>query len=96
VRKIKWPEPETWIIIVCVIVMVLFMAYVLTGCSTIKKAQKMSVMWSNGGCVFIAEGMSVQEAKEMTRDWDFNKCVVKIHGVDTSGNKSPIKLKKEE
>ena len=92
-RSIKWKEPETWIIIVCVIVMVLFMTYVLNGCSTSKQAQKMDIIWHDGKCLLIADGMSATQAKEMMSEWQFRECEIIVEGTESSGS---IKLKKQE
>lgn len=43
----------------------------------------------------MADGMSVKEAKEITRTWNFDECKLDISNLDSSGSKPPIKLKKE-
>ena len=87
-------EPETWILIACAVTFVLFMLYVLTGCSQTKKAEGKKMMWHDGQCLFVAEGLSVTEAKSIMKEWQFKECEVLMKGSTTANGKKP--LEKEE
>ena len=87
-------EPETWILIGCGLAFALFMFYVLTGCSTSKQAQKTDIIWHDGKCLLIADGMSATQAKEMMSEWQFKECEIIVEKSESSGGKKP--LKKEE
>lgn len=80
--KIKWKEPETWIIIACIIVMVLFMAYVLTGCTPHTKGRDLKIIWYDGKCLMVADGMSIEQAKEIKEYWKFEECKVQVSDIE--------------
>ena len=54
----------------------------------------MNVVWHDGKCLLIVDGMSVTQAEEMMAEWQFKECEVVVDSSESSGDKKP--LKKEE
>ena len=52
------------------------------------------MMWHDGKCLFVAEGLSVTEAKSIMKEWQFKECEVLMKGSTTANGKKP--LEKEE
>ena len=65
-------------------VAVLLSGLALAGCASSHKVGEYDILWYDGRCIFHAKGMSVDQAKEMQREWDFEDCDIKIEGFDNS------------
>ena len=62
---------------VCVLVLI-WLAFILTGCSA-KEARDIHVLWvCPGGGVFHASGLSVATGDKIAADWLFTNCEVLI------------------
>jgi hypothetical protein len=53
------------------------MCLMLSGC-TAQKAQNIHFVWSNGRCIMVAEGISIESAKQMSKSWTFEDCKVEM------------------
>ena len=48
----------------------------LSGCTTSQSSSQ--VLWHDGKCLFFVDGISAQQAGEMTKAWEFEPCDVKV------------------
>jgi len=80
---------EDYILAGIAIVLILFIVYWLTGCATSQKIAEYDVLWSDGKCLFHAKGMSIDQAKEMRQQWNFEDCDIKVEGSDDSTPETP-------
>jgi len=84
---------EDYILIAIGVVVMVIIIFAMSGCAS-KKAQKVDVLWHDGRCLLIAEGINAAEAKEITQMWQFKECEIKVSGSDKSnGIKPPMKPK---
>ena len=65
-------------IVLCIVVIL-----VLTGCTKHTKGKSIDVVWhtiSKDGdhCLFVGEGVSVEQAKELKEKWGFSPCEIKV------------------
>ena len=51
----------------------------LVAACTHQRAKNIEVIWASGGCIFIAHGMTLEQAKALKQsDWKFRDCAVEI------------------
>ena len=53
-----------------------FWIILLSGCATSQTATQ--VLWHDGKCLFFVDGISAQQAGEMTKEWEFEPCEIKV------------------
>jgi len=75
-------------VIVCGVAILLIILYFFTGCAKSQKLSNYDVVWSNGKCIFHASGMSIEQAQEMRKKWNFEDCDVEVVSDDSSDGKS--------
>ena len=83
-KGIDWVVVLLWTVIMC------FILYFLSGCSAVKRAQKVDVIWHDGECLLVAEGVSAAQAKTMVESWQFRECDIKISGTEKSNGTKPV------
>jgi len=77
-------EGILWIIMIAIIIGIFNMG----GCAA-KKFSDLDVLWHDGECVFHAKGLSLEQANNMMKDFEFGPCEVKVF--EQSGGKTPPK-----
>ena len=70
----KRPSVEDVIIWGCVLFTLMVMLWLMIGCST--KQTSADVLWHSGNCVLAVEGLSIEQADDILRTWDFKECEV--------------------
>ena len=56
--------------------LILIGGLMLAGCNKSQKAQDLDIIWYDGKCLLVAEGMSIEQAKEIKQDWKFEACKI--------------------
>ena len=50
----------------------------VAGCTPHTKAQNIDLIWHNGQCLLVADGMSIEQAREIHQSWTFEDCKIEI------------------
>ena len=74
----KQLTPEGWIGVWCAILFVLFILYLLTACTPHTRVQDIEIIWHDGECLFVADGMTIEQAKDLQQTWKFEQCKIEI------------------
>ena len=59
----------------------------LGGCAS--NQGKTQVMWHDGKCLFFVDGITGQQAGEISKVWDFEPCEIKVDSELRGGQGSP-------
>ena len=78
-KGIDWVVVVLWVAIMCILL------YFLTACAKSQKISSYDVLWSDGKCIFHAEGMTLEQAQDLRKNWNFQNCDVEVDMSD--GNK---------
>jgi outer membrane murein-binding lipoprotein Lpp len=49
----------------------------IAGCAS-QKISDYDVLWSDGKCLFHAKGMSLEQAQNLQKKWDFESCNIEV------------------
>ncbi len=74
-----WWERMSKTLHICMLVVALLIILLLLclgGCASTQQATQ--VLWHDGNCLFFVDGVSAQQAVEMTKDWEFEPCEIKL------------------
>ena len=67
---------DDWILLIAGVSLILFVLWLLTGCGA-KELADTKILWSeNADCLLYVEGVSAQQAKDITRDMSLKDCDV--------------------
>ena len=77
-KGIDWVIVLLWTIIMCILL------YFFTGCAKSQKVSNYDVLWSDGKCIFHANGMTIEQAQELRKKWNFEDCDVEVQADDGS------------
>ena len=79
--RVKWSDWrfEDKLLAVIFTVMALLLLWILAGCTNSKKAESLEILWHSDACLLIAQGLSIEEAQNLQRDWDFSECNVEVN-----------------
>ena len=72
-------------VIVCGVAIILIILYFLTGCAKTQKIAEYDVLWSDGKCIFHAKGMTIEQAQDLRKHWNFENCDVQVEASDNAG-----------
>ena len=78
-KGIDWVVVLLWTVIMC------FILYFLTGCAKTQKIAEYDVLWSDGKCIFHAKGMTIEQAQDLRKHWNFENCDVQVKASDNAG-----------
>ena len=78
---------EDVIIWFCVAVVLVVMLYFITGCSA-RHGTKIDVIWHDGQCLLIVNGINVDEAAKTLEEWQLRECEIEL-GKQRSGYFNP-------
>ena len=76
---------EDWLVIVCGVGIILIILYFLTGCAKTQKIADYDILWSDGTCILHARGMSIEQAQDLQKEWNFENCDVQVETSDNVG-----------
>ncbi len=79
----KWDRVD-WMIVFVLVVLLFIMFLVLPACAS-RQVLKTHVVWSDGKCLLVLDGVSIEEAKDLSKEWNFTECDVNI--TNTEGAK---------
>ena len=54
-------------------------AVLLSGCQQAQTATDATVIYGNGGCLFIVDGLSLEKLDEKQERWEFEDCKVSVN-----------------
>jgi hypothetical protein len=75
--------------IIVMLIIAFWLAALLGGCA-VKKADKIGLIWAEGAdCLLVADGLNVQEAQEIRKDWEFGDCKIGVNESSGQGEKKP-------
>ena len=49
----------------------------LTGCTS-QKVSDLDIIWHDGECLLVADGLSAEQAEQLGREWSFKACEVTV------------------
>ena len=67
---------ENWILLACGVALLIWLAYILTGCSVME--QSAAKFRYSDGCYMELEMVGQDSAKEILKDFDFKPCEAKV------------------
>ena len=78
-----------WFHVMMLIVAMLFILLMLclAGCSTSNKS--VQVIWHDGECLLYVDGISADQAGNMSKEWEFGDCGVKVESELGEGQAGP-------
>jgi hypothetical protein len=82
----KWDVVD-WILVAALVGIVLVMLWFLAGCANSQKMSDYDVLWSDGKCIFHAKGMSLEQAQNLQKKWDFESCNIKVDVSDKANER---------
>lgn len=70
---------EDKILWICFIIFIAYViAMMLIGCTT-QRATDADIIYHQGGCLFVVEGLTVEQVKQATKDWAFDtECRISV------------------
>jgi outer membrane murein-binding lipoprotein Lpp len=68
------------------LVAVLLSGLALAGCSS-QKVTDYDILWSDGKCIFHASVLTLEQAEELRKEWEFKDCDVDANVSDRKGKK---------
>jgi uncharacterized lipoprotein NlpE involved in copper resistance len=61
----------------CLIIFTAYLiALLLMGCAT--KQSAINLIWHDGQCLLFVEGISAEQAGNMSKEWEFGECEIKV------------------
>ena len=63
------------------------MLWLAVGCAKAQKLSDYDVLWSDGKCIFHAKGMSIEQAQDLRKEWNFENCDVEVESSDNLAGK---------
>lgn len=81
------------IYLLCAILLLLLLLLCLGGCAS--SQQTTQVLWHDGKCLFFVDGISAQQAGEMTKEWEFEPCEIHVDSElgaseENTGDTAPV------
>ena len=75
----RYPKgAEEWIVLVVVIGLLAMILFFLTACAQQQKVANIDVLWSGEKCLFHSQGMTIEQAKNIKKTWNFDNCEVDV------------------
>ena len=76
-RLDKWTF-EDYLLLACIVVFVLIVLLFATGCTVHTRAQDIDIIWHDGKCLLVADGMNIEQARELKQAWNFKECDITV------------------
>jgi hypothetical protein len=73
---VKNVEDKIIIALACIIIGILIV-WLLAGCG-VQQVDNTKVVWHNGQCLLLVDGMTAQQAKQLTHEWELEDCKVSV------------------
>ena len=76
------------IICACLVALIaILLALCLGGCAS--KQSDVQFIWHDGQCMLFVDGITVQSAQELKKDWVFEECAVEVKSEMGQGGEDP-------
>ena len=67
----------------------------LCGCAKQQKVSNIDVLWSGKDCLFHSQGMTIEQAENIKKTWNFEDCEVAVSANDDGKEGPPKKPRKD-